>query len=209
MAPRPKNPPPDRRQEILDAALTVFSAQGYSAATNAQIAREAGVTTAALYYYFPSKADLFRAVITEHAGLMTPNIQPMAEGLREMPPDMVLPFFVQAAAGFFVHPRTQMLLRIILSEGARHPELVSIWESHAIGPLSTIMFSYLRHQTDLGRLKPIDPRALFLMTGGPLLALTLVRDILGLPMVADITNEELARNVMEMLLPGLIPDTKE
>ncbi len=49
MTPRPKHPPPDRRQEILDAALQAFAHKGFATATTAEIAKAAGVTPAALY----------------------------------------------------------------------------------------------------------------------------------------------------------------
>jgi len=43
------------RQAILDAALAVFSAQGFRGATLDQIAAEAGLSKPNLLYYFPSK----------------------------------------------------------------------------------------------------------------------------------------------------------
>jgi AcrR family transcriptional regulator len=48
----------DTKQRILEIAGELFARQGYTATTIADIARELGTTTAALYYHFPSKAAI-------------------------------------------------------------------------------------------------------------------------------------------------------
>lgn len=50
------------RQRILDRARAAFADVGYGAATNKNLAAAAGVTTSALYHYFPSKFELYAAV---------------------------------------------------------------------------------------------------------------------------------------------------
>lgn len=50
---------------ILEAALTVFTRQGYHAATIADIAAEVGLSRAALYQYFESKAQIFVQLLEE------------------------------------------------------------------------------------------------------------------------------------------------
>ena len=54
-------PSAETRERILRAACERFAAAGYAHATNAEIAEAAGVTSAALYHYFDSKAELFAA----------------------------------------------------------------------------------------------------------------------------------------------------
>jgi AcrR family transcriptional regulator len=53
------------RQDILAAAARVFAASGFHAATMQAIAREAGFTAASLYTYFPSKDDLYEALVED------------------------------------------------------------------------------------------------------------------------------------------------
>ena len=55
----------DTRQRILTIAADLFSRQGYTGTTIADIARELGTTTAALYYHFPSKADILGGLLAE------------------------------------------------------------------------------------------------------------------------------------------------
>ena len=52
----------DTRQRIVQCALDVFAAEGFEGTTNKDIALRAGISSAALYHYFPSKADLYVAV---------------------------------------------------------------------------------------------------------------------------------------------------
>ena len=52
----------DRRQEIVAAARIVFAKLGYSRTTVADIATEVGISRAAFYVYFASKADVFAAL---------------------------------------------------------------------------------------------------------------------------------------------------
>jgi AcrR family transcriptional regulator len=62
-AARTRLPAAERRQAIVEAALTVFSTGSYSSATTAQIAREAGVSEPILYRHFASKRDLYFACL--------------------------------------------------------------------------------------------------------------------------------------------------
>ncbi len=53
------------RQDLLRAALTVFSQKGYTATRLEDVARAAGVTRGAIYHHFGSKAELYSALIEE------------------------------------------------------------------------------------------------------------------------------------------------
>ncbi len=56
---------PLTRKQILDAALQLFSEKGTARASVRDIAQAAGITDAAIYYHFPSKRELFEALIEE------------------------------------------------------------------------------------------------------------------------------------------------
>ena len=60
-----------RRNEILDAAQRVFARNGYRGSSVAQIIKESGLSAGAIYSYFPSKEDLFRAVVDKNFSLRT------------------------------------------------------------------------------------------------------------------------------------------
>jgi AcrR family transcriptional regulator len=52
----------DTRDRIVRCAQEVFAAEGFEGTTNKDIAARAGISSAALYHYFPSKADMYVAV---------------------------------------------------------------------------------------------------------------------------------------------------
>ena len=62
---RTKEEAEQTRQDLLDAALTVFSQKGYTATRLEDVARAAGVTRGAIYHHFGSKAELYSALIEE------------------------------------------------------------------------------------------------------------------------------------------------
>lgn len=203
MAPRPKNPPPDRRQDILEAALRVFATKGYTAATNAEIAREAGVTAAALYYYFPSKQELFREVITQRRGALEPHLEHVTRALQGEPLEVVIPALTRTIFAFLSEEPTQMLLRIVLSEGPRDPEIAEAWQSYAVGPMAAMVFGHMQHQMAAGNVRPMDPRLLGVTLLGPIMFMLMVRDMLRLPMLADLDSETFLTELNHTMLYGL------
>jgi TetR/AcrR family transcriptional regulator, acrAB operon repressor len=54
------------REQVLRAALCVFSSQGYAASTLEGIAQEAGVTRGAVYGHFGGKAELYHTLVQEY-----------------------------------------------------------------------------------------------------------------------------------------------
>ncbi len=64
----PATPSRETRARILHAARHCFAETGYARTTNRQIAGSAGVTAAALYNHFPSKAALFVAAFEAAQG---------------------------------------------------------------------------------------------------------------------------------------------
>lgn len=207
MSPRPKNPPPDRRAEILDAALRLFAEKGYAEAANAEIAKEAGVTAAALYYYFPSKEELFRAAVSEHLAQFLPTLTNLTR--QGGPPDggSQEPFrsLLQRALAFFTGEKSQLVLKIILAEGPRRPEIRQIWNEQTAAAFASLM-PYLAGAIADGRIRPVDPRLVFVLLQGPLMLSIVLRDLLQVPALQELTDEALMDAVLEVTLPGLLTD---
>ena len=63
---KPRLPRDERRAILLAAALEVFTAAGYHSAAMDEIADRAGVSKPVLYQHFPSKLDLYLAVLDLH-----------------------------------------------------------------------------------------------------------------------------------------------
>src|SRR6187455_783079 len=66
MSSRPTRLPRDQRRiQLLDAASDVFASKGYHAAAMDDIADAAGVSKPVLYQHFPSKLDLYLALLDQ------------------------------------------------------------------------------------------------------------------------------------------------
>jgi AcrR family transcriptional regulator len=63
-----------RRRQLLAAAQAVFVAQGYHAAAMDDIAERAGVSKPVLYQHFPSKLELYLALLDEHADALVARV---------------------------------------------------------------------------------------------------------------------------------------
>ena len=68
-------PRDERRAQLLAAALEVFTAAGYHSAAMDEISDRAGVSKPVLYQHFPSKLDLYLAVLDTHIDSLVFAIQ--------------------------------------------------------------------------------------------------------------------------------------
>ena len=55
-----------RPGELLDAALDLFVEKGFAATRAEEVAARAGVSNGTLFLYFPSKEELFKAVVRDN-----------------------------------------------------------------------------------------------------------------------------------------------
>lgn len=59
------------KQQILDAALKLFSHKGYGATSVRDIAEEAGLSKGNVYHHFPDKEAIFRALLDRYFQVMS------------------------------------------------------------------------------------------------------------------------------------------
>lgn len=59
------------RQQILDAALKLFSHRGYGATSVRDVAEEAGLSKGNVYHHFPDKETIFRALLDRYFQAMS------------------------------------------------------------------------------------------------------------------------------------------
>jgi len=76
-------PRDERRAQLLAAALETFTASGYHAASMDEIAERASVSKPVLYQHFPSKLDLYTAVLDLHIDSLVFAIQKAIASTRD------------------------------------------------------------------------------------------------------------------------------
>jgi AcrR family transcriptional regulator len=66
----------ERRELLVERATELFASQGYEGLSMSQLAREAQISKALLYHYFPSKRRLFEAALAEGAEELRVRTEP-------------------------------------------------------------------------------------------------------------------------------------
>jgi TetR/AcrR family transcriptional regulator, transcriptional repressor for nem operon len=72
------------REQLIEAARRLFWEQGYTATGIAEILEAAGARSGSLYYFFPTKEDLLRAVLETYKELLEPSVvEPVFKRVRD------------------------------------------------------------------------------------------------------------------------------
>ncbi len=196
----------DRRSQILDAAFEEFASQGFRGATIKGIARRARLQSQALiYWYFPTKEDLFQAVLTEHVPILQLVLDPAP--MLDRPPEEVLPILARAYLAMTARPAAQQLMRLVFTEIARRPEIADTIGGGIIGRARAFFKEYLARQVELGRLRPHNVRA-----GARAFVGMLLPAIMGTLLFPEIEAEgppedEYVETIVAIFLRGLLPET--
>jgi TetR/AcrR family transcriptional regulator len=151
----------DTEQRILDAAHVVFVRTGTAGARMQEIAREAGVNSALLHYYFRSKDRLAEAVFHRAAAQLMPAV------VGVLVSDRSLPDKVRAIVEIELDrlTRTPYLPAYIISELAHHPERITQLVSALTGArpealgrkLLRMVGEQITEAVRAGRMRPIAP----------------------------------------------------
>jgi len=174
----------DTKTRIVDAADEIFVRRGIDGARMQDIADHAGVNKALLHYYFRSKANLARAVWLRIASSFVPGI------LEMMTSDVSLgdkiDRFVDAYDTMLTrHP---YLLAYVISESARHPDLVEDFYSSERRQGARRMIDKLQEQIDAHvkakKIAPVSAEQFFVTLASsclfPFAARPMITEALGL-----------------------------
>lgn len=116
------------RQEIIVAAHKLFLDHGFSATSMDDIAAEAGMAKQTLYGYFSDKRALFTAVI-EHA-VGTPWKLELTDAITSREQlAQALYTVLSGLNAVSMRPKYIKLLRVIVSEATRHPEIGDLFRN--------------------------------------------------------------------------------
>ncbi len=143
----------EKRALIVAAATALFLELGYDRTSLARIAERSGVSRATLFKQFPSKADLFDAMVTESWSTADEADPPPAgdvvDGLRTIG---------RRYAELLGRPQMVDLFRIVIAELPRFPELASAQFSQGKLPYFESVRDYLlaEHQAGTVRIDDAD-----------------------------------------------------
>jgi AcrR family transcriptional regulator len=107
--------------QVLEGARTVFLRDGFEGASVDDIAREAGVSKATLYSYFPDKRVLFVEVARRECRRQADEALELVT--KTAAPDSVLAEAARRIIDFFLSDFGRRVFRICVAEADRFPEL--------------------------------------------------------------------------------------
>jgi TetR/AcrR family transcriptional repressor of mexJK operon len=193
---RPKSD--QKRQQILDAATDLFTAQGYANTSLDQVASAAEVSKQTIYSHFSSKDNVLREGVKRHC--MQAKLTGDQSDLS-LSPTVFLPMFAARFVGSLLEDTALRMYRLCLNEGERHPEIgLSFFES---GPKLIVqaLAQYLTAATARNELQVSYPELaaaqfLFMVKGLPVdTALLSLQD-----QPYEISNEEYIKETCAMFV---------
>ena len=148
----------ERRGQILDAALRVFARRGYHAASVSDIVQEAAVARGTFYLYFPSKHELFAALVDDlmaemERGIRRVDLSPDAPSPLEQMERNVM------ALLSLPHARPEML-QILLWEAVGLDEALDRKLDSFHQRMFALMQGSLELGIEMGIVEPCDTRVI-------------------------------------------------
>jgi AcrR family transcriptional regulator len=193
---------PNRREQILEAALEEFSAKGFKGATIKSIAEAAGLQSPALiYWYFSDKEALFDEVLESYVPVVRAVADPAS--LMDLPPEEVLPRLGQAYLAF--NRSNTQALRLIAAEAIRRPEVAETFIKGGPGRVLSFLKAYMERQVALGRFRPHDTRSSARAFIGMLIPQVLTKVLFPELLEDRLADEEHLETAIEIFLEGLRP----
>ncbi len=165
----------ERPAEIVAAALEVFAEKGFAAARLDEIARRAGVSKGAVYLYFETKEDIFRAVVVQ---AIAPNVGAVRAMIAAHPgplPDLLRS--VAARMGQVIETTPiGGVLKMVVGEARNFPEIARVWHDELVSQALGALAGAIAAAQDRGEVRPGDPRAYALQLISPILVAVLWRE---------------------------------
>ena len=191
-----------RCRALLDAAAALFMEKGYDQTTLSDIVSRAGGSRATLYEHFGDKAGLFRAMMEEHNARFLTSLSALTISTSE-PPEAALTRFGLHFLHTLMEPETAAILRTLVSEGTRIPDIAASF--FRIGPdiVSSRFADDLRRLAEAGTLRIPDPEAAAHAFIGMIIgSLLLPRLVLPDAAVSDAELERHVRQAVALFLDG-------
>lgn len=188
-----------RRNQILDAATTVFAEKGFHRATIKDIARAAGIADGTIYTYFSSKTEVLLGILN--------RLNESTE--REMQFALGSEQDVRAFFKAYVRQRISLIwpnaevFRAVLPEMLVNAELRDLYYQQVLVPTFRVAEHYFLAQMEEGQLRKVDVPLAVRAIAGTVLGL-LMTQLLGDELIAA-RWEELPEVLTTLMFDGLKP----
>lgn len=204
--------PPHKRErrkearpgELLDAALDLFVEKGFAATRSEEVAARAGVSKGTLFLYFPSKEELFKAVVRENM------VRHQTEGAEEIarfegPTAALLQYLMLEWWRRYGATKASGISKLMMSEASNFPDLARFFQEEVVTPGHAMIRSVLQRGIERGEFRPVDMDLTVHSVLAPLLFLVTWKHSMApcCPSSQQIDPETFIRHHTELLVRGL------
>ncbi len=215
----------ERRLQIVQVALRLFSERGFRGTTTKEIAQAAGVSEAIIFRHFATKEDLYTAIIDYKgcAGLgaspvSTENERPVVDmvchsvtGAVESSDDRAV-FEGIALSMLEHHSGDPEFLRLLMYLALENHSLAQVFWDKNVRALYEFLGDYIRRRQAEGAFRDVEPNAVVRVFVGGVIHHSLVNllwDRDPARRIFDVSNEEAARRFAEVVLRGVAADPSD
>lgn len=199
-----------RPAELLDAALEVFCERGFAAARMDDIAARAGVAKGTLYLYFPSKDEIFKALVKLAAAANVERVEALAAA-HQGSMAALLRQILALAPHLLNHPRARILPKLVLSQAGMFPELALYYRTHLIERMLAVLSSIHRRGVAAGEFRDADSAVVARLCVAPVMMTAILRSVFT-PADQDPVGpspETVIQTHLDVLLRGLMAKQEE
>jgi AcrR family transcriptional regulator len=194
----------ERRQQILEVAMRLFSQRGFRGTTTKEIAQAAGVSEAMVFRHFATKQELYSAILDFKAcsGSLGDPREFLAEALRRKDDRAV--FTELARALMHHHESDQEFLRLLTHAALEEHELAAMFWERTIRQMYEFLGGYVRERQRDGAFRQIEPNVVVRAFLGTVIHHSLNNTLWDKRRtLLDISNERAAEEFTEILLRGV------
>jgi len=193
-----------RPGELLDAALDLFVEKGFAATRVEEVAARAGVSKGTLFLYFPSKEDLFKAVVRESISGHFAEWNDEFETFQGSSSDM-LAHCMHAWWQRVGLTRASGLTKLVIGEAGNFPEIAAFYRHEVVQPGHDLIRRILQRGIDRGEFRAMDLDHAIYSVIAPMVFLILSRHSTGacLADACALEPENYIATQLDILLHGI------
>jgi len=196
-----------RPQELLDAALALIVEKGFAATRSEEVAARAGVAKGTLYRYYPSKDELFKAMVRENLSVHIAESAAQAAQYQG-PIAGLLQQMMQAWWAKVGHGNAGVVCKIMMIEARNFPELAKFYVDEVIDPSKRLVGGLIERGISTGEFRAVPIEATVHLLIAPMLYMLLHEHSFGEHDIChpSTTAEQLLDAQMALLLHGLLAE---
>lgn len=193
-----------RPGELLDAALDLFVEKGFAATRSEEVAARAGVSKGTLFLYFPSKEELFKAVVRENISGRFSEWNEEFEAFEGSTPDMVR-YCMRVWWERIGATRASGITKLMIGEARNFPDLAAFYQQEVVRPSNELIRRILQRGIDRGEFRQMDLDYAVFSIIAPMVFLIMMKHSLGAcqPQDYPLDPERYVRSQAETLLAGM------